>query len=112
MMLNDIIANIWLNSDNWDWGVHLIRIDKEKYNGVMADLYEQIKWLNWMNLDNFYIEVDGYNFKNDRNNFHKDDTSLHQINIRIKMKSKKVILDADIIWVEKSIKDNTSKLLK
>ena len=50
-----------------------------------------------MELDGYFIEIHGYNFKNDRNPYHLDETRHHQINLRIKKKTEVTVWEDDTI---------------
>ncbi len=109
LKLDDVIANIMINADEWDGWTHLARIKDADYDGAIVDLYDEIKWLHGLELDEFYIEIQWYNFKNDRNDFHQEETYNHQINFRVKRKTK--VIDWEVIWEDAWVKWDTARLI-
>lgn len=102
LKLDDVLANIIINANMWDGGVHSIQINSQNFSGNMSELYEKIKYLNGLKLDEFYIEIEWFNFRHDKKpTFHVEETEDHIIRFRVKRESK--IIDSEVIWASNNV---------
>ncbi len=107
--LDDMIANITKSSNESREWIHIAKIKSDNYGWLISDLYDNIKGIDGLQLDDFHLEVEGFNFRNDKKDFHVEDNNMHQINIRIKRESK--LIDGQVIGEVKDTKSKTVNLL-